>query len=331
MSITILLTSIPVLPVGKDTNDDLILKGSLSIPPDLLLKFTSLTLTFTSSAVLIPYPAQQTLFSKSTSLQLHPEIRFSLMLPLELPPSLTTPHTTVTHTLTATLTPSSFFRSSVSQSTVVPLKRAVHTRHTYAKQELQHCTWRIALSRAVALASHVDVRAKLAVSATDLESVAFEIVQVKTKSFASIGGMFDNTPVKSIERIPYSIDFSPPPPPADLSSPSVATYSFCICLSLRHASKLLPTCDTPFLKVTHRIKLTLVFKSTRHAVAFPLILTDRVPEQSSDLPSYDDAILEHQIVYTVGPLAILGPLVPAILHDPMYEPVCDQYRHPSAV
>ncbi|KAK9332518.1 hypothetical protein V1520DRAFT_367799 [Lipomyces starkeyi] len=222
--------------------------------------------------------------------------------------------------------------------------------------------WKVQVPRCVAVGSHVDLILKFTIlpgvarQMIYTENVSFDIVQEKTRvwdvheqsSWRTIAGKRENSESfligaakrteKSKEYLltPLEVPFQPappppPPPPTSNRSETLVSeteiyYALRVCLSLRQASTvLLPSCNTPFLKVGHKIRVAVQLSNLESkqkeicTIMVPVIFTNDGPtprtapcsspepetkseELMPELPSYNDAVFESQTIHVLGPV-----------------------------
>ncbi|KAK9390851.1 hypothetical protein V1515DRAFT_51073 [Lipomyces mesembrius] len=219
--------------------------------------------------------------------------------------------------------------------------------------------WQVQVPRCTAVGSHVDlilkftIRPGVAREMIYTENVSFDIVQEKTRvwdvheqsSWRVIAGKRENSESfligaakrteKSKEYLltPLEVPFQPappppPPPPSSNRSQTLVSeteiyYALRVCLSLRQArTMLLPSCNTPFLKVSHKVRVAVQLSSLKSkqkeicTIMVPVIITNdgptprstsiatphTTPCSSPELPSYDDAVFESQTIHVLGPV-----------------------------
>ncbi|KAK9487973.1 hypothetical protein V1527DRAFT_253718 [Lipomyces starkeyi] len=218
--------------------------------------------------------------------------------------------------------------------------------------------WKVQVPRCIAVGSHLDLILKFTIlpgvarHMIYTENVSFDIVQEKTRvwdvheqsSWRAIAGKRENSESfligaakrteKSKEYLltPLEVPFQPappPPPPPPTSNRSETCvseteiyYALRVCLSLRQASTvLLPSCNTPFLKVGHKIRVAVHLSNLTSkqkeifTIMVPVIFTNDGPTprsahcsspepetRSAELPSYHDAVVESQTIHVLGPV-----------------------------
>ncbi|KAK9374698.1 uncharacterized protein V1513DRAFT_67414 [Lipomyces chichibuensis] len=229
--------------------------------------------------------------------------------------------------------------------------------------------WKVQVPRFTAVRSHLDLILKFTIlpgvarEMINTENVSFDIVQEKTRvwdvheqsSWSVIAGKRENSEsfligaarrsekFKEYLLTPLEVPFQPaPPPPPSPPSPPTSNrsqtlvseteiyYALRICLSLRQASAaLLPSCNTPFLKVGHKVRVAVQLSNLKSkqkeicTIMVPVIITNDGPTSlntaiatphttpcsspepeswSEELPSYDDAVFESQTIHVVGPV-----------------------------
>ncbi|KAK9243640.1 hypothetical protein V1506DRAFT_371906 [Lipomyces tetrasporus] len=224
-------------------------------------------------------------------------------------------------------------------------------------------SWKVQVPRCTNAGSHVDLLLKFTIlpavarEMVYTESARFDIVQEKTKvwdvhdksswrvvtgkredseSFL-IGAAKRTEKSKEYPLTPLEVPFQPgppppPPPPSSNRSPTQVSetevyYAMRVCLSLR--GQLLPSCNTPFLKVSHKIRVALQLatlgpkQKELYTIMVPITITnDRTstsatcsPEPDAGcrelameneagclLPSYDEAVVESQMIHVLGPV-----------------------------
>ncbi|KAK9452352.1 uncharacterized protein V1518DRAFT_63951 [Limtongia smithiae] len=94
---------------------------------------------------------------------------------------------------------------------------------------------------------------------------------------------------------PFELTFPPPPPAAvaEVNDTVMETlYSFRICYSLRDAMDLLPSCNTPFLKVRHKVRIRVYLRCAVnptyeevYTVHIPTSITNAEPSPSPPSPA----------------------------------------------
>ncbi|KAK9479786.1 hypothetical protein V1514DRAFT_327386 [Lipomyces japonicus] len=190
---------------------------------------------------------------------------------------------------------------------------------------------------------HIDlVQERVKIHNIDAQS-PWEAVAHNGESFASFALSKDAK--KSLERTeditmsPFVVSFPNPPPhfSADNGSSTEIRYATQICLSLRDCKKLLPSCNTPYLKVKHKIRIMVYLTNANlkaqevYTICVPVVITnpddanlsnglpladqenDSFAELLSDnssedrgdidhLPSYEDAVYQNQLIYVFGPI-----------------------------
>ncbi|KAK9325695.1 hypothetical protein V1517DRAFT_314069 [Lipomyces orientalis] len=225
-------------------------------------------------------------------------------------------------------------------------------------------SWKVQAPRCTNAGSHVDLLLKFTIlpavarEMVYMERARFDIVQEKTKvwdvhdkspwrvvtgkredseSFL-IGAAKRTEKSKEYPLTPLEVPFQPappppPPPPSSNRSPTQASetevyYALRVCLSLR--GQLLPSCNTPFLKVSHKIRVALQLATLGpkqkeiYTIMVPITITnDRISTNASSspepdagcralaivneaelslLPSYDEAVVESQMIHVLGPV-----------------------------
>ncbi|KAK9454065.1 hypothetical protein V1511DRAFT_461313 [Dipodascopsis uninucleata] len=124
--------------------------------------------------------------------------------------------------------------------------------------------------------------------------------------------------------LPHVVTYDPSPPPApDLYNPNSLVeinYGLQVRLALRDARKLLPSCYTPFIKIRHRVRISVKIlslssnKRETYTLSVPIVVTNEESTAGRDdlldsdihtsterLPTYDDVLSENLTVSLWGP------------------------------